>query len=221
MSAETPRTPAEAGIELADWPHGFRRGAHGAPVLLTLHGTGGDEREIMTLASHLAPEAAVLSPRGRVTENGMNRWFRRRGEGDFDVDDVIARAGELAVFIAGARVEYGIEDVPIIAVGFSNGANIGVATALLHPGTLDRVIALSGMFPFGDRDPIGDVAAVRLLLAGGTADPMAPASSVAHLAALAAEHGADVERHSRAGGHGIDTSDLAAAREWLASVLTS
>lgn len=206
---------------LAGWPHEFRRGAPGSPVLLTLHGTGGDEREIMTLAEHLLPEAGILSPRGRVAEHGMNRWFRRMGEGVFDVDDVIHRAGELAAFLAAARIEYGIEDAPIIATGFSNGANIALATALLHPAALDRVAAFSGMYPFGDREPIGDVSGVRLLLAGGAADPMAPAPSVAHLAAVAAAHGAEVERHLRDGGHGIDGSDIAAAKQWLSRVAAS
>jgi phospholipase/carboxylesterase len=208
-----------ASITLDDWPHVFQPGepdAPDAPVLVTLHGTGGNENEIMALAPHLIPGAAVLSPRGRVSEHGMNRWFRRLGEGVFDVDDVITRAGELAAFLEAARECYGLGGRRMLAVGFSNGANIAIATALLHPGTLDRVVAFSGMYPFGDRDPIGDVPGVRLLLANGEADPMAPAASVAHLASVAALHGAEVTRHERAGGHGIDTSDLAAAQAWLA-----
>ncbi len=208
---------ASAGVDLDAWPHLFQPGREGAPVLLTLHGTGGDERDIAQIAPHLLDGAGILSPRGRVSEHGMNRWFRRVREGVFDVDDVIARAGELAAFIALAREHYGIEDARLIAVGFSNGANIALATALLHPAAIDRVIAFSGMYPFGDRDPIGDASGVRLLLANGSADPMAPAESAAHLARVAAEHGAEVERHIRAGGHGIDGSDIAAATAWLAT----
>ncbi|GAA1696309.1 alpha/beta hydrolase [Microcella alkalica] len=202
---------ARQAVELDAWPHIFQPGREGAPVLLTLHGTGGDERDIAQIAPHLIEGAGILSPRGRVSEHGMNRWFRRVREGVFDVDDVIARAHELAAFIALAREHYGIQDARLIAVGFSNGANIALATALLHPEAIDRVIAFSGMYPFGDRDPVGDASGVRLLLANGAADPMAPAASVAHLAEVAAEHGAEVERHIRAGGHGIDASDLAAA----------
>jgi phospholipase/carboxylesterase len=203
---------------LAEWPHVMRASADGAShYFLALHGTGGNETEIATLAQHLDPTAGVLSPRGRVSEHGMTRWFARIAEGVFDVDDVIVRAQELAAFIQEAREQYGIADAPITAVGFSNGANIATATALLHPGVLDRVVAFSGMYPFGDRDPIGDVSGVELVLLNGAADPMAPAASVEQLARIAESHGASVERHIRAGGHGIDMSDVTAARQWLAA----
>jgi len=201
---------------LAEWPHLYRAGEPGHPVLLMLHGTGDTEAGIAPLAAHLDPQASVLAPRGRVSEMGATRWFRRMGEGVFDVDDVIVRAGELAGFIHAARDEYGIEDAPLIAVGFSNGANIGLATALLHPHAINRVIALCGMYPFADRDPIGDVSGVSALLVNGAADPMAPAASVARLAEVADHHGATVRRHIRAGGHGVDISDIEAAKEWLA-----
>ena len=208
---------AESSASIMDtWPHEFRRGAAGSPVLLMLHGTGGNEVEITGLVEHLYPDATVLAPRGRVTEQGMNRWFRRMGEGNFDVDDVILRAGELAEFIAVARVHYDIEGLPLIAVGFSNGANIALATALLHPATVSRVVALSGMYPFGDREPLADVSGVDLLLFNGAEDRMAPAASVRHLETIATAHGATVLRHERAGGHGIDASELATAREWIA-----
>ena len=204
--------------QLADWPHLVREPQNGAShYLLTLHGTGGNETEVATLAQHLDPNAGVISPRGRVSEHGMTRWFARVAEGVFDVDDVIARSAELAAFIRAAREQYGIADAPITAVGFSNGANIGTATALLHPETLNRVVSFSGMYPFGDRDPIGDASSVELLLLNGAADPMAPSASVEHLVLRAEAHGATVERHIRAGGHGIDMSDVAAAREWLAA----
>lgn len=203
-------------VELAAWPHLFQPGETGAPVVLTLHGTGGNEREITALAAHLDARAGVLSPRGRVSEAGANRWFRRLREGVFDVDDVIVRAGELAAFITAARTEYDLKDTPLIAVGFSNGANIALATALLHPQVLNRVVAFSGMYPFGDRDPIGDLTGVEVLLLNGAADAMAPALSVDVLERTASAHGASVTRHTRPGGHGIDQGELVAAREWLA-----
>ncbi|WP_246299232.1 alpha/beta hydrolase [Microcella indica] len=215
MSAITDQLP-EGG--LASWPHLYTLGEPGAPVLLTLHGTGGDEREITALSTHLDPRASVLSPRGRVSEGAANRWFRRLGEGVFDVDDVIARAGELAAFIAAARTEYSIEDAPLIAAGFSNGANIALATALLHPGAVDRVVAFSGMYPFGDREPEISAAGVELLLLNGDQDPMAPAASVARLEEFASARGASVTRRRRSGGHGIDQGELAAAQEWLAGL---
>jgi phospholipase/carboxylesterase len=203
--------------DLGAWPHLFTAGEPSAPVLLTLHGTGGDEREITALAAHLDPRSSVLSPRGRVSEAGANRWFRRLREGVFDVDDVIARAGELAAFITAAREEYALTDAPLTAVGFSNGANIALATALLHPGVLTRVVAFSGMYPFGGRDPIGDLTGVELLLLNGSADPMAPAASVDVLERTAIAHGASVTRLMRPGGHGIDASELESARHWLES----
>ncbi|WP_322409751.1 alpha/beta hydrolase [Microbacterium invictum] len=206
-------------VDLDAWPHLFEPGDVDAPVLLTLHGTGGDEREITALVPHLWPGAGVLSPRGRVSEQGMTRWFRRRGEGVFDVDDVIVRAGELVAFLEAARERYGLEGRRIIATGFSNGANIGLATALLHPETLDRVVAFSGMYPFADRDPVGDVSAVELVLLNGAADPMAPSASVDRLEQVALAHGANVDRRVRPGGHGLAQSDVDAAREWLAGRL--
>lgn len=213
MSGSTVGLP-EGG--LAAWPHVFAPGEPGAPVLLTLHGTGGTETEIAALATALDPRASVLSPRGRVLEGGASRWFRRRGEGVFDVDDVIARAGELAAFLAAAREQYALADSPLTAVGFSNGANIALATALLHPDALTRVVAFSGMYPFGDRDPIRDLAGVELLLLNGIGDPMAPAASVDLLERTATEHGATVTRIGRPGGHGIDSTELQAAKEWVA-----
>ncbi|MBX9472350.1 alpha/beta hydrolase [Microcella sp.] len=159
----------------------------------------------------------MLSPRGRVREGLANRWFRRLGEGVFDVDDVIVRAAELAAFVVAARSRYALEGRELIAAGFSNGANIALATALLHPDVVSRVVAFSGMYPFGDREPIGDVSAVELLLLNGSADPMAPAASVDVLERAASSRGASVTRTTRPGGHGIDRSEVDAARDWIAA----
>lgn len=201
--------------DLQAWPHLFEPGEADAPVLLTLHGTGSNEHEIAGLAADLDPRAGVLSPRGLVRERGMPRWFRREAEGVFDVDDVITRAGELAGFLAAAREHYGVGQRPVVAVGFSNGANIALATAMLHPEVLSRVVAFSGMYPFGDRDEAGDLPGLRVTLLNGREDPMAPFGSVERLVAVLREKGADVEQHVRAGGHGIFREDLAAAREIL------
>lgn len=207
---------------LAEWPHLFTPGAADRPVLLTLHGTGSDERDIAQIAPELDPTAAVLSPRGAVSENGMLRWFARRGEGIFDVDDVIFRSGELVRFIEWARGSYELGDRPLVAVGMSNGANIALATALLHPASVNRVIAFSGMYPLGDRVPEGEgpttadsLAAVDVILLNGSADPMAPTASVDLLERVLRERGAAVQRATRAGGHGITRADIDAARGWL------
>jgi phospholipase/carboxylesterase len=209
-------------LPLAEWPHLFRPGAADTPVLLMLHGTGGDEQQIASLAEQLHPQAGVLAPRGRVTESGMLRWFRRLSEGVFDTDDVVRRAGELAGFIVEAREHYELGDRQIVAVGFSNGANIALATGLLHPGIVSRVIAFSGMHPLSARDAAGtatepaDLSQSRFLVLNGDADAMAPLASANALVALLRARGADVTQEVRGGGHGIAASELAAAQAWLA-----
>ena len=200
---------------MLDWPHLWRDGDADRPVLLMLHGTGGNETEISRLAELLAPGAAVLAPRGRVSENGMNRWFRRLAEGVFDVDDVRFRAEELVAFLAAATEHYGFGSRPVIAVGLSNGANIALAAALLHPGSVSRVVAFSGMFPLDDRALETDLSGSRVILLNGETDPMAPTASVDRLAAVLRECGADVTRRVRPGGHGVAQQDLDAAREWI------
>ncbi|TFD66814.1 alpha/beta hydrolase [Cryobacterium ruanii] len=212
----------------AQWPHLFRPGSVDAPVLLMLHGTGGDEQQISGLAGALDPRAAVLAPRGRAVENGMNRWFRRLSEGVFDTDDVARRADDLAGFLVWAREHYELGDRPMIAVGFSNGANIALATALLHPEVVARVIAFSGMHPLeraaasagpdaiGARVAASDLAASALVLLNGESDPMAPLPSVQRLITVLEQRGARVEQVLRPGGHGIAETDVAAAVRWLA-----
>ncbi|MCA4134568.1 alpha/beta hydrolase [Arthrobacter sp. M4] len=202
---------------LTDWPHLYVPGQPGAPVFLLLHGTGGDERSLRPLAVELDPDAGMLAPRGRVSEDGMNRWFRRHAEGVFDVDDVISRSADLAGFIEAAREQYGLDGRAIVAVGFSNGANIALATALLHPASLDRVVAFSGMYPLGERESSSDLTASRILMVNGDADPMAPLPSVTRAVGALRGRGAEVEQHLRPGGHGIAQADLTAAREWLSS----
>lgn len=208
-----------AGV--ASWPHVFHEGAPRGPVLLTLHGTGADENDLIPLGQTLLPGAPILSPRGRVSEQGMNRWFVRLAEGVFDVDDVIARAAELALFVTEALAHYGLQGRPVVATGFSNGANMATATTLLHPEVVSVAVSFSGMYPFGDCDPIGEVSGVRLFLANGEADPMAPLASVDWLETVATKHGANVSRVTRPGGHGITPDELARAKEWLASVTGS
>lgn len=204
---------------VTEWPHLYNPGEADAPVLLMLHGTGGNEHEIASLAAELHRRAGVLAPRGPVQEHGMLRWFRRHGEGVFDVDDVISRASDLAGFLEAAREHYSLAGRPVVAVGFSNGANIALATAMLHPQALDRVIAFSGMYPFGNRESSVDLKGSRLLALNGEADAMAPLTSVNTLITALRQNGANAEQVLRPGGHGIAQTDLAAAKEWLARAL--
>jgi phospholipase/carboxylesterase len=174
------------------------------PVLL-LHGTGGDETDLVPLGREIAPGAALLSPRGNVLEGNMPRFFRRFREGLFDENDVRRRAGELANFIAEARLAYGL-DQPV-ALGYSNGANIAAAVLLLHPKTLAGAILLRAMVPLADL-PSPDLSGVPVLILSGLNDPIAPRSSAEKLGAALAAAGARVECDDLPAGHGLTQADL-------------
>ncbi|THG31567.1 alpha/beta hydrolase [Naasia lichenicola] len=207
---------------LESWPHLHLPGPDGvtesAPVLLMLHGTGSDEREISRLAPLLSAESTVLAPRGRLSENGARRWFRRFAEGVFDVDSVVTEAAALASFLDAARSEYDLDGRTIVAVGLSNGANIALATAMLHPQSLDRVIAFSGMHPLAGLEATSSLSGSEFLLLNGSDDPMAPSDSVDALETALRSAGATVDRIVRPGGHGIAQSELEAAKGWLESM---
>lgn len=200
-----------------EWPHLFEAGAAGTPVLLLLHGTGGNEQDLLPLVDRLTPGAGYLAPRGPVREHGLNRWFRRFGEGVFDVDDVIRRAGELAGFIGWARDRYGLGGRPLIAVGFSNGANIALATALLHPDALSTAVAFSGTYPLERRAIDADLSGSSIALFNGKADAMAPIDSVVRVGSILESRGAEVDRNVREGGHGIHPTEVDGAAAWIAS----
>ena len=201
--------------DLSSWPHVYRPGEDGAPTFLMLHGTGSSEQEILGLAEAMDPTAAVLSPRGRISENGMRRWFRRIEEGVFDVDSVRSEAAELAAFVEWARSAYGLDARPITAIGFSNGANMALALAILHPASVSTVVAFSGMYPFADESLSVRLDALDVVLLNGDADPMAPSASVDVLEREAVAAGASVTRLTRSGSHGIAPSEIAAAQDWL------
>ena len=135
-----------------DFIHKFIPGTSGRTLLL-LHGTGGNESDLLPLGRALDPAAALLSPRGKILEHGMPRFFRRLAEGVFDEKDLILRTHELADFIAAAAVKYGFDPKQLIAVGYSNGANIAASTLLLRPGTLAGAALLRGMVPRWSRKP--------------------------------------------------------------------
>jgi phospholipase/carboxylesterase len=182
-----------------------------APILL-LHGTGGDETDLLPLGRHLAPGAALLSPRGRVLENGMPRFFRRFAEGRFDEEDVRSRAEELAGFVEAAREHYGL-GAPV-ALGFSNGANIAAALLLLRPDVLAGALLLRPMTPLSD-PPVRPIPGTPVLLASGSGDPIAPAANAARLAAALRQRGAVVRHEVLAAGHGLTPADGVLARGWL------
>ena len=186
--------------------HRFEPGADPIlPPVLLLHGTGGDENDLVPLGREIAPGAPLLSPRGNVLEGAMPRFFRRFREGLFDEEDVRRRAGELARFVAEARRAYGL-DQPL-ALGYSNGANIAAAVLLLHPKILAGAILLRAMAPLAE-PPKPNLAGVPVLILSGLNDPIAPRSSADKLAAALAAAGARVERDDLPAGHGLTQADV-------------
>jgi len=186
--------------------------APGLPPLLLLHGTGGDETDLLPLGRTLLPGAALLSPRGAVLENGMPRFFRRLAEGVFDEADLRRRAADLAGFIAEARTAYGL--AAPVAVGFSNGANIAAALLLLHPGVLAGAVLLRPMVPLRETPPV-DLAGRPVLMLSGAADPIVPAANVGSLAERLRAAGATVSHETLPVGHGLSQADVAQAGAWL------
>lgn len=158
----------------------------GRPALLLLHGTGGDETDLLPLGRAISPGSALLSPRGKVLENGMPRFFRRLAEGVFDEEDVKLRADELADFVAEARAAYGVGE--LTALGFSNGANIAAAMLLRRPELLAGGALLRAMVPLSERPEV-DLRGKRILLLSGAVDPIIPPANAARLATIFARRG--------------------------------
>lgn len=186
--------------------------APGLPPLLLLHGTGGDENDLLPLGRTLLPGAALLSPRGAVLENGMPRFFRRLAEGVFDEADIRRRAADLAGFIAAARTAYGL--AAPVAVGFSNGANIASALLMLHPEVLAGAVLLRPMVPLRETPPV-DLAGRPVLMLSGAADPIVPASNAGSLAERLRTTGAAVTHETLPVGHGLSQTDVTRAVTWL------
>jgi phospholipase/carboxylesterase len=185
----------------------------GVAPLLLLHGTGGDENDLLPLGRMISPGAALLSVRGQVLEHGMPRFFRRLAEGVFDEADVMRRANDLADFIEAARETYGI--AAPLALGYSNGANIAAAMLLLRPEVLQGGILLRAMVPLA-QPPKADLSGRSLLLVSGQQDPIIPPANGERLAAMLTRAGADVTRRLLPVGHQLSQADISLAREWLA-----
>ena len=182
-------------------------------ALLLLHGTGGDENDLLSLGAALAPGAALLSPRGKVLENGMPRFFSRLREGVFDPREVEARAHELADFVVAARETYSLISKPI-AVGLSNGANIAAAVLLVRPEVLGGAILLRPMVAL---EPAisPDLRGTRVFIGAGRQDPLVSPPQTERLRRMLEAAGAEVEVNWANAGHGLTGADLAAAKRWL------
>lgn len=191
--------------------HRFVDGNRSRPLLL-LHGTGGDEGDLLPLGELAAPGVALLSPRGQVSEGGASRFFRRFAEGVFDVDDLKQRTQDLAGFILEARRAYGL-GAPV-ALGFSNGANIAASLLLLRPEVLAGAVLLRAMVPFEMDDP-PRLEGKPVLLLSGAMDPIVPAENAERLATLLSDAGAAVTHRTMPAGHGLSQADLAETTAWL------
>jgi predicted esterase len=194
--------------------HRFMPGKDSARTLLLLHGTGGDENNLLDLGPMLDPNAARLSPRGKVLEGKMPRFFRRLGEGVFDLEDLRFRTHELADFVTNASDVYGFPPQRVVAAGFSNGANIAASTLLLRPGVLAGAILLRAMIPL-EPETLPDLTGVPIFMASGRNDPIVPVENTERLAAMLREAGANVTQYWHDAGHSLTHGELAAARAWL------
>jgi len=183
-------------------------------TLLLLHGTGGNERDLIPLGHELDPDASLLSPRGKSLENGMPRFFRRLAEGVFDLEDLQKRTHELADFVVGASQHYKFAIKQTIAVGYSNGANIAASMLLLRPKILSAAVLFRAMVPLiPETKP--DLRPVRVWIGAGSRDPIIPASSTKDLVELLRVAGADVTIRFFQSGHELTRDDVDLAREWL------
>jgi phospholipase/carboxylesterase/glyoxalase family protein len=188
------------------------------PTLLLLHGTGGNEEDLIPLGQELLPGAAILSPRGKVSEYGAPRFFRRLAEGVFDHEDLLFRTHELAGFVEAAAEEYGFDPSKIVAVGYSNGANVAASTILLHPGLLRLTVLFRAMVPF-EPEVTPDLSGMPVFMAAGRMDRMIPQDNTQRLADILTEAGADVDLRWRNVGHPLTYEEVGEAKQWLAGIL--
>ena len=204
--------------EKSDFIHRFVPGSSSRTLLL-LHGTGGNEEDLLSLGRALDPKAALLSPRGRVLENGSPRFFRRLAEGVFDEQDLTKRTHELADFLGEAASRYGFDANKVIAIGYSNGANIAGGMLLLRPGSLCGAALLRPMVPLVPQ-VLPDLKGVPVLVSSGNQDPIVPADNARELVSLLRSAGADVTVSFENAGHGLTEATLASAQRWLAEQAT-
>jgi predicted esterase len=208
-----------AGEKMTDleFVHRYVPPPSGSPItLLLLHGTGGNEGDLLKLGRELSPGAALLSPRGRVLENGMPRFFRRLAEGVFDMDDLVRQTHALARFVADASREYAFKPDEVVAVGYSNGANIAGSTLILHPGTLAGAVLFRPMVPFTP-GTLPDLSRKPILILAASFDGLVRKEETEKLEGLFKRAGADVTLHWADATHAMTGEDVAIGKEWLAS----
>ncbi len=201
---------------LTSFHHVFHPGTDAAaPPLLLLHGTGGNEHDLVRLGRALSPGSALLSPRGNVSEGGALRFFARLAEGVFDPVEVSQRTQALADWIAVSAKKYHLDPTRLIAVGFSNGANVAATMLQLRPEALGGAVLLRSMVVLDQPATAGSLTGKRVLLLNGNLDPIVPLDHPPHLAALLRAGGAQTTVELLPASHGLTPGDLAAAKSWL------
>jgi len=194
--------------------HIFRKGSDASrPTLLLLHGTGGNEFDLLSLAEKIDPQASVLGVRGNVLENGMPRFFRRLAEGVFDEEDLISRTKELNEFLDDAARQYDFDREHILAIGYSNGANIAASLLFHYDKALAGAILHHPMVPRRNMD-LSHLDSTPVFITAGTNDPICPVSETTELNGLLDQAGADVQLHWENRGHQLTAEEVDAAANW-------
>jgi predicted esterase len=199
-----------------DFVHEFVPGSSKRTLLL-LHGTGGNEHDLIPLGREIDPTAAILSPRGKVLENGMPRFFRRLAEGVFDEEDLKRRTHELADFVGAAAQHYEFAADKIVAVGYSNGANIAASLLLLRPETLRAAVLFRAMVPLVP-EKLPDLSSAHVWIGAGNQDPIIPTSETQRLVELLRSARAEVTIRFVNAGHSLTTAEVEIASLWLAEL---
>lgn len=206
-------------MELHGYVHRYvEPGDAGKPTILLLHGTGGNEDDLIELGRILSSDAGLLSPRGTVSEGGMARFFRRHSPGVLDIEDLIERAGQLDAFVDAAADEYRFDRGNVVAAGYSNGANIAAALLLLRPDALVAAALFHPMLPFTP-ETTPDLAGKPIFIGAGEQDPIVPTEQVSELEQVLNEAGAEVTIAWQPGGHQLTAPEVMAAQSWLASLV--
>lgn len=195
--------------------HFARRPAAGAPLVFTFHGTGGDEHQFAGLVHQTLPQAGIVSPRGDVSEHGANRFFRRTGEGVYDMADLGLRTRKMTDFIGAHKTEN--PDTPIYSLGYSNGANILAAVLFEAPGLIDRAVLMHPLIPWTP-EPNPALAGRKILITAGRHDPICPLPLTEALVAYLESQGADVDLVLHAGGHEVRQEEIDAIAAFMTAL---
>ena len=199
-------------MSLDAYHHIAEKPATGQPLVFTFHGTGGDENQFTGLIRQILPEAGLVSPRGNISEYGANRFFRRKAEGVYDMDDLAAQTIRMTDFIAAHKAAN--PDAPVYALGYSNGANILASVLFKAPELFDRVVLMHPLIPWQPEENPG-LAGVKILITAGRNDPICPLPETETLSSWLSAQGAKLEVNLHDGGHEVRQQEIDATAAFL------